>query len=274
MRRSEPACVPPEALGIMTARTLANSHGCLLPLVGPGMRVLDVGCGPGTLTAEIARRAAPGGVVGMDVNPEMIAAAEVLHPPAAVPNLVFYRGDARASGWEGEFDLINACRVLQWIPDAEGALARMAHAARPGGLVVTLDYDHTQAAWTHPPAAWTRFYGAFLAWRAAAGLDNAIVRRLPAAYARLGLDQVRTVTHVSTVGAEDPDFFRVAGMWRLVVDSRGRQMVEAGALGEAARAEAFEAYTAWMRSRGARLTLHEACVIGRRPPDGAARPRA
>ena len=59
--------------------------------------MLDVGCGPGTLTEEIARRVAPAPVVGMDVNPEMIAAAEQASPPGEVPNLVFYRGDIRQS---------------------------------------------------------------------------------------------------------------------------------------------------------------------------------
>ena len=92
MRPSEHAYIPREALGIMTARTLENSHPCLLGLLEPGMAVLDVGCGPGTLTMEIARRVDPGGVVGMDVNPEMIAAAAAKAAEGADPDDDVYAG--------------------------------------------------------------------------------------------------------------------------------------------------------------------------------------
>jgi hypothetical protein len=53
-------------------------------------------------------------------------------------------------------------------------------------------------------------------------------------------------------------------MWRLTVDSRGRQLVAAGYLGERERQVALAEYTEWMQTAGAALTLHEACVIGRR----------
>ena len=100
MKFDEHAYIPPEAAGIMTARTLANSHPTLLDLLTPGMSVLDVGCGPGTLTIEIARRVDPAPVVGMDVNPDMVRAAEAASPPGEIPNLVFYVGDIRESTWD------------------------------------------------------------------------------------------------------------------------------------------------------------------------------
>ena len=265
LTRADRAYVPREALGIMTARSLSNSHPCLLELLHLGQDVLDVGCGPGTLTIETARRVLPGRVVGLDVNPEMLAAAREASPPGALPNLAFLEGDIRDGGWEDEFDLVTAARVLQWIPDAERALTPMVAAVRPGGLVVALDYDHARARWVRPPASWTRFYGAFLDWRAAGHLDNAIVRRLPALFEAAGLTEVRMVPHVSTVSADQADFFRVAGMWRLAAESRGRQMVAAGHLEEGEREAAVAEYAEWMQTPAASLTLHEACVIGRRP---------
>lgn len=259
------AYVPAEAMPILTARSLANSHPVLLEHLTPGLTVLDVGCGPGTLTAEMAHRVDPGHVVGMDVNPEMIAAAEVAHPPIAVPNLVFYRGDIRESGWDQEFDLANAARVLQWIPTPEVALAAMARALEPGGLVVVLDYDHTRAEWSDAPPAWRRFYEAFLAWRAAGGLDNALAERLPALLGAAGLEGVTAHPRVETARAGEPDFYRVAGTWRLVAESRGRQMVAAHALREAERQAAVDAFTDWMQRPDAVQTIHEAAVLGRRP---------
>jgi SAM-dependent methyltransferase len=265
MRFQEHAYVPAEAMGIMTARTLANSHPSLLELLEPGRSVLDVGCGPGTLTIEIARRVAPGAVVGMDANPEMIAAAELASPPGEIPNLVFYTGDVRQSAWAAEFDLVNASRVLQWIPDASRALTNMAHAVKPGGRVVVLDYNHTKAEWSRPPAAWTRFYQAFLDWRSAAALDNAIADHLPGMYASAGLTNPQVTHYVETVTAGDADFFRAAGIWRMVIESRGRQMVDAGHLSESERRDALHAYTAWMQTPDASQTLHETAVAGRRP---------
>jgi len=265
MRASDPAtAVPAEALGIMTARTLANSHPVLLERLAPGVSLLDVGCGPGTLTIEAARRVAPGAVVGMDLNPEMIAAAEAACPPGEIATLVFYRGDIRESGWDGEFDVVNAARVLQWIPDAGAAVAAMARAARPGGAVVLLDFAHVKAEWSRPPAPWTRFYQAFLEWRAGAGLDNAIADRLPDLCAAAGLRDVQAIPQVETVRAGEPDFYRAAGIWRLVMESRGRQMVAASHLAEAERRAALEAYTRWMQEPDAVQTLHQTAIVATR----------
>lgn len=253
-----------EALGIMTARTLENSHPTLLGLLACGMSVLDVGSGPGTLTVEIARRVAPGPVVGMDVNPAMIREAEAASPPGDIGNLVFYVGDIRESAWNEEFALANAARMLQWLPDPERAVERMARAVVPGGRVVLRDCDRTRAEWRAEPAAWTRFYTAFLQWRADRGLDNAIAKRLPALAEGAGLVDVEMTPYVITVRAGGPDFFRAAGAWRMVAESHGRRMVAAGALREAERRTALDAYTEWMQRPDAAYTSHEACVVARR----------
>ena len=253
-----------DAGSIVTARTLSNSHPTLARLLTPGTSVLDVGCGPGTLTAEIARRVRPAPVVGMDVNPEMIRAAEAAHPPNAVPNLVFYVADIRESAWEREFALAAATRVLQWLPDPDVAVLRMARAVVPSGLVVLRDYDHTRAEWTDKPAEWTTFYAAFLAWRAAGALDNAIARRLPALVDAARLVKVAVTPETTRVCAGEPDFFRVAGTWRMMIESRGPHLVHAGFLTESQRASALAAYTAWMQEPDAALTLHETSVVARR----------
>ena len=265
MRLSDAARVAAEAMGIMTPRTLANGHPSLLPFLTPGTSVLDVGCGPGTLTMEIATRVYPGPVVGLDSNPKMIAAAEELRRPVDLPNLIFYTDDIRESGWDGEFDVINAARALQWIPRPEVALARMACAARPGGAVVALDFDHTRARWSRPPEAWTRFYEAFIDWRQAAGLDNAIARRLPRLCERVGLVDVRSTSQITTVRAGDPDFFRVAGSWRMIIEGRGHEIVASGLLTETERRDALDDFTEWMKDPDAIQTVYESCVIAHRP---------
>jgi len=260
----EHAYIPPEAAGIMTARTLANSHPTLLSLLSPGMSVLDVGCGPGTLTMEIARRVDPAPVVGMDINLDMLRAAEAVSPPGEIPNLVFYAGDIRESTWDAEFTLAAATRMLQWLPDPDAAVAKMAQAVVPGGLVVLRDYDHTKAVWSSEPPEWTRFYAAFLGWRTAGRLDNAIAERLPVLAEAAELVDAGITPEITRVRAGDADFFRAAGMWRMVIESRGRQMVHAGYLTEAEREAALSAYTQWMQEAGATMTLRETSMVARR----------
>lgn len=259
------ALVWTDAMGIMAPLTLSSSHPTLLGILEPGMSVLDVGCGPGTLTMEIARRVDPAAVVGMDANPEMISAAEAASPPGTIPNLIFYTGDIRDSDWQGEFDVVNAARTLQWIPDPAVALGRMARAAVSGGLVVVLDVDHTRADWSNPPGAWTRFHRAFLAWRGACLLDNAVACHLPVLCDQAGLVDPVSTSAITTVRAGDNDFFRVAGRWRMLIESRGRQMVTAGHLAETERRDALAAYTEWMRDPSATQTVHETCIVARRP---------
>jgi ubiquinone/menaquinone biosynthesis C-methylase UbiE len=259
------AVIPTDVRGVLTRRTLANSHPTLLSALRPGMSVLDVGCGPGTLTIEIARRVDPGSVVGMDRNPDMIRAAQETVPPGTRRNLVFCTGDILEGPWDGEFDLVNATRTLQWIRDAGRALRRMAQATVHGGTVTVLDYDHTMAAWNDPPKAWRRFYDAFLAWREAGGLDNALARRLSDLCRTAGLLDVSVTPQIATVRAGDADFFRVAGQWRMVIESRGRQMVAAGHLAESDRRAALAAFTEWMQEPGATQTVYEACLVARRP---------
>jgi SAM-dependent methyltransferase len=257
----------PSAPGVPTVlapRTLADSHPVLAELLRPGLRVLDVGCGPGTLTAEIARRVRPGHVVGMDASAAMIAAAERAHPPAAEPNLVFYRGDLLTSTWSADFDLVSAARVLQWIRDPGTALRALARATRRAGRVVVLEVDHARTVWTGAPAPWRRFHRAFLEWRAASGLENGLARRLPALCREAGLGDVEIQRRAWTVRAGDRAFFRAVGAWRLMAETRGRQVVAASHLEEPERRAALEAFTDWMRGAGASQTLHETTVVASR----------
>jgi SAM-dependent methyltransferase len=254
-----------DAMAIMAPLTLANSHPTLLRVLESGMSVLDVGCGPGTLTMEIARRVDPAGVVGMDANPEMICVAEEAGPPGVIPNLIFYAGDIRESDWHEEFDVVNASRTLQWIPDPIAALRRMASAAVPGALIVLLDIDHTGTDWSDPPLAWTRFHKAFLGWREHCRLDNAVGRRLSLLCDEAGLVETASTSAIATVCADDHDFFRAAGRWRMMIEGRGRQMVAAGYLAERDRREALDAFTEWMQTPNATQTVHETCIVARRP---------
>jgi ubiquinone/menaquinone biosynthesis C-methylase UbiE len=95
----------------------------------PGERILDLGCGTGQLTSEIAAHGTV--VVGVDRSSQMIEEAR-----KNFPSLEFVVGDARALPFSEEFDAVFSNAVLHWIPEAEQAVAGIARALKPGGRFV------------------------------------------------------------------------------------------------------------------------------------------
>src|SRR5260370_22099387 len=126
---------------VLNRRTLERDHRTLAKLLRPGMIVLDIGCGTGAITVGIAKAVGPGGrVLGIDRDPEQVVEARQLH--GDTPNLNFEEGDALSMSFEARFDVVNAARTLQWLSRPAEAVVRMKREAKPGGLVVALDYDH------------------------------------------------------------------------------------------------------------------------------------
>lgn len=127
-------------------RTAENSAGYLLARLAPDARILDVGCGPGTITADLAGRVPRGHVTGIDAEPRIIEQAREL--AGRRPNLEFAAGDAYALGYpDGSFDVVHAHQVLQHLADPVRALREMARVTRPGGLVAARDADYGGMAW-------------------------------------------------------------------------------------------------------------------------------
>jgi ubiquinone/menaquinone biosynthesis C-methylase UbiE len=134
-------------------RTAANSAGYLLAHLRPGMSLLDVGCGPGTITADLARRLAPGRVVGLDREARVIAEAAQLREQDKLGNLQFGTGDAYALPVErGSFDVVHAHQVLQHLSDPVAALVEMRAVLRDDGLLAARDSDYGGFVWapSHP----------------------------------------------------------------------------------------------------------------------------
>ncbi len=96
-------------------------------------RVLDIGCGDGALTAEIAARVPDGGVVGIDSSPEMIALAREAYPPEAYPNLSWEVMDARELAFDNLFDLAFSNAALHWVPDQLEVLRGVRRSLKQGG---------------------------------------------------------------------------------------------------------------------------------------------
>ncbi len=126
-------------------RTVENSAAHLLPHLRPGLDVLDVGCGPGTITADLARRVTPGDVVGVDRSAEVVGRASAAH---SAPGLTFRVADLMSLPFEDDaFDVVHAHQVLQHVADPVGALVEMRRVCRNGGLIAVRDADYEAFTW-------------------------------------------------------------------------------------------------------------------------------
>ena len=123
-------------------RTAENSAGYLLGHLEPGMSLLDVGCGPGTITTDLAGLLAPGRVVGIDASPTVIDEARSRLADGGHRALSFEVGDLYALPFDdGSFDVVHAHQVLQHVGDPSAALGEMRRVCRRGGMVGVRDAD-------------------------------------------------------------------------------------------------------------------------------------
>jgi trans-aconitate 2-methyltransferase len=118
---------------VVSPQTDAGRRLVEMAKVGAEENILDLGCGTGTLTCELASRAQWGTVMGLDPSPEMIEQTGQKLESFTNVNLVMK--DARDMKFEGSFDLVFSSSVLQWIMDQENVLKRMHNALKPGGRV-------------------------------------------------------------------------------------------------------------------------------------------
>lgn len=138
----------PSVLRSHTWRTAANSAGYLLPSLRGGLDLLDVGCGPGTITIDLARLVAPGRVVGVDRSSEVIASAAAAATVAGVA-VEWQSADVYALPFPtASFDVVHAHQVLQHLVDPVRALIEMRRVVRPGGVLAFRDSDYGAFTWT------------------------------------------------------------------------------------------------------------------------------
>ena len=131
-----------------TWRTVQNSAAYLAPHLMPGLDVLDLGCGPGTITVDIARRVSPGRVVGVDVAPEIVEQARGLGIDNGLSNAEFLAADAYALPFDDDtFDVVHAHQTLQHLGRPVVALREALRVLKPGGILAVRDVDYGGVTW-------------------------------------------------------------------------------------------------------------------------------
>lgn len=136
------------ALASHSARTAANSAAYLLPHLKPGMQLLDIGCGPGTITLDLAKHVAPGRVIGLENVETPLVAAGLAAAARGDTSTLFQLGDALRLPFEDDtFDVVHAHQVLQHLTDPVACLREMVRVCKPGGWIAARDADYAAMAW-------------------------------------------------------------------------------------------------------------------------------
>ena len=230
-------------------RTAANSAAYLLDSLKPHMRILDVGCGPGTITADLAALVPDGRVTGVDRAPGILEQARATAAGRGVPNVDFAVADVHALDFPDEtFCVVHAHQVLQHVGDPVGALREMARVTRPGGLIAVRDSDYGAMSW-YPPSRgmddWLELYRRVA--RANGGEPDA-GRRLKSWALQAGLTDVTATSSTWTFSTEEERAWW-SGLWadRTLASAYAERATEGGhATAEELRAVS-EAWREWGR---------------------------
>ena len=143
----------------------------LLPHLRAGQRLLDVGCGPGTVTSGLARAVAPGLTTGLDAAADVLITAREHAVELGSGNLEFVEGDVYALDYvDASFDVVYANQLLQHLADPVAALQEMRRVLRPGGLLGVRDADY---ATMHPAPKFAEYERWDALYHAVAYVNNA-----------------------------------------------------------------------------------------------------
>lgn len=247
-------------------RTAENSAAYLLPHLRAGLSLLDVGCGPGTVTRDLAARVAPGVVVGVDTSEAVLDVARSAAEEAGV-KVTFEVADALGLPFDDDtFDVVHAHQVLQHLTDPVGALREMRRVTRPGGVVAVRDADYAAMTWYPPSAGLDEWRELYHEVTAANGTEADAGRRLLSWVLEAGFDPAGVSAGADTwcyATPEDRTWW--SGLWaeRVTVSDFARQAVRHGLADDVALEALAESWRTWGTSDDGWFTVLHGQVLAR-----------
>jgi SAM-dependent methyltransferase len=249
-----------------TWRTAENSAAYLLPHLSAGQTLLDIGCGPGTITVDLARRVAPGQVVGLDASADVVEQAAAHAEAEGVTNVRFEVGDLFAVPYEeGSYDVVHAHQVFQHLSKPLTAMVELRRVVRPGGLLAVRDGDYGAFIWHPADPLLDRWLELYLAVTSRNGHNALMARSLLGIAQAAGFEDV-LVSSSNWAYADPESRAWWGGLWadRVRYSRFAEQAVEYGLSDTDELASIAQAFLRWAETPDGIFVIPNVEILARR----------
>jgi len=213
------------------------------------MHILDIGCGPGTITIDLAELVPHGQVTGLEPVPDVLVQARTRAAERGVKNVQFEVGDVHALAYPDDtFDVVHAHQVLQHLGDPVQALREMSRVTKPNGIIAIRDSDFATMTWYPEINGMAEWKDLWVRVARSNGGEPHAGRQLHAWARKAGLDPARITTTTSSWcfhAQEERDWW--SNMWadRMVSSPFAQNAVSGGHATKEELARISQAWREW-----------------------------
>ena len=250
--------------------TAETSAAFLLPDLRPGLRLLDFGCGPGTISVGLAKAVAPGEMHGVDMDEAQIDMARSITASQGQNNAIFHVGDITDLEFEDSFFDAAHCRsVLMHVPNTAAVLSEVKRVLKPGGIIACREMI-CESAFTYPEfgimrRSWDMFEDLVVADDGHPQMGKELKGRLLEA----GFADIRMSASYSLYSSPEAiaSIYRLISQW-LLSPEIAEAAIKYGAASKSLVNDLQAAYDRWKDHPGALFAFAYGEAIGRKPmPD-------